>query len=88
MTLYSSRAKTKQLNFRQDIDCPNCNRAGSLRAYKSFKQFSINFIPLFKYKKRWCLETTCCGKKYQLTEEVGKLIENGTKTAFTPDELR
>lgn len=88
MTLYSRKSKTKQLTFQQNIDCPNCNRAGSLRAFKSYKQFSINFIPLFKYKKKWYLETTCCGKQYMLSEEVGKQIENGTKTAFSINELK
>ena len=88
MTLYSRKTKTKELNFRQNIDCPNCNRPGSLRAFKSFRQFSINFIPLFKYKKQWYLETTCCGKKYLLSEEVGKQIEAGIKKDISLSELR
>jgi len=88
MTLYGRKTKTKQLEFQQNIDCPYCNRAGSFRAFKSYRQFSINFIPIFKYKKQWYLETTCCGEKYVLTEEVGKQIEKGLKTQFTPEELR
>lgn len=86
-TLYSTKTKTKQLEFRQNIDCPNCNRAGSLKAFKSFRQFSINFIPIFKYKKKWYIETTCCGQKYVLSEEVGKQIENGEKTKISFNEL-
>ena len=87
MTLYGRKTKTQQLNFQQHIDCPNCNRAGSLKAFKSFRQFTINFIPIFKYKKQWYLETTCCGKKYMLTEEVGAQVENGIKTEFSLDDL-
>ena len=86
-TIYGRKTKTKQLNFHQNIDCPNCNRAGSFRAFKSYRQFSVNFIPLFKYKKKWYLETTCCGKTYMLSEEVGKQIENGEKTNISFDEL-
>ena len=86
-TIYGRKTKTKQLNFQQNIDCPNCNRAGSFRAFKSYRQFSVNFIPLFKYKKQWYLETTCCGKKYMLSEEVGKQIENGEKINISFDEL-
>lgn len=88
MTLYSRKTKTQQLGFHQNIDCPFCNRAGSLKAFKSFRQFSINFIPLFKYKKKWYLETTCCGKRYLLSEDVGKQIELGVKTSVSIDELR
>ncbi len=87
MTLYGTKSRTQQLNFLQNIDCPNCNRAGSLKAFKSFRQFTINFIPLFKYKKQWYLETTCCGKKYMLPEEIGKQIEDGTKTEISLNEL-
>ena len=87
MTLYGRKTKTQQLNFQQHIDCPNCNRAGSLRAFKSYRQFSVNFIPLFKYKKQWYLETTCCGKKYILSEETGKQIETGAKANFSLNEL-
>ena len=88
MTLYSRKTKTNQLRFHQNIDCPNCNRAGSLKAVKTYKQFSVNFIPLFKYKKQWYLETTCCGKKYLLPEVVGKQVENGTKSSFSLSELK
>ena len=86
-TLYSTKTKTKQLDFTQNIDCPNCNRPGSLKVLKSFRQFSINFIPIFKYKKQWYAETTCCGKKYILSEEIGKQIENGEKTKLSFGEL-
>ena len=71
-TLYSVKTKTENFNFYQEIDCPNCKRSGSLKAYMSFKRLSINFIPIFKFKKKWYIETTCCGKRYEVTPDLGK----------------
>ena len=86
-TLYSRKTKTKQLDFHQNIDCPVCNRPGSLKAYKSYRQLSVNFIPLFKYKKKWYIKTTCCGERYEISRETGEAVERKQKTSFTFDEL-
>ena len=88
MTIYGRKTKTQKLDFFQTIECPECKRAGSWRAFKSFKQFTINFIPLFKYSKKYYIETTCCGKRYEILPELGKQIENKEKTEISLAEIR
>ena len=86
-TLYSWKTKTKDLGFRQSIDCPKCNRAGTLQGFKSFRQLSVNFIPFCRYKKTWYLKTTCCGHTYELSKEFGKRIEKKEVNQVSIEEL-
>ncbi len=88
MTIYGRKVKTQKLDFFQTMECKECKRAGSWRAIKSFKQFTVNFIPLFKYSKKYYIETTCCGKRYEISPELGKQIENKEKTEISWQDLQ
>ncbi len=88
MTIYGRKVKTQRLDFLQAMECPECKRAGSWRAIKSFKQFTINFIPLLKYSKKYYIETTCCGKRYAISPELGKQIKNKEKTKISIGDLQ
>ena len=87
-TIYGRKIKTEILNFHQNIDCPECNRAGSWKAKYFYKQFTVNFIPLFKYSKKYYIESTCCGTKYEISPELGKQIADGKKKSLTLDEIK
>ena len=46
------------------------------------------FIPCFKWNRRYYVQTTCCGKIYELDPEVGKRIARGESVEIRNDDLQ
>ncbi|HBR31336.1 MAG TPA: zinc ribbon domain-containing protein [Clostridiales bacterium] len=71
--------KCDKLDFRQTIICPCCGRYGSLEVYMEYTYFSMFFIPIANWRKRYFVKTTCCGSICEIDSELGKAIEKGTQ---------
>lgn len=72
----------KQLMFDQSIICSCCSHFGRLQVMVSYMFFSLFFIPIFKWSKRYYVKTTCCGAIAELDKETGHSIERGGMTAL------
>ena len=67
----------KRLDFNQTMVCPNCGHFGRLEVYMTYMYFSLFFIPLFKWGKRYLVKTSCCNGVCDIPNELGKRIEKG-----------
>ena len=80
-------SKQEQLDYNQTMICPSCGQYGRYIVYMTYTVFSLFFIPLFKWNKKYYVETSCCHSTYQLSEVKGKNIENGLKTEILQSDL-
>ena len=79
--------RTKQLDFRQTLTCPYCGRYSSISIHKQYQQFSLYFIPLFRWSKRYYVETSCCGRVAEISEDIGKAVEHGESITIQPEDI-
>lgn len=77
----------KQLEFRQPDVCPNCGKYGSYEAFMTYYYFSLFFIPLFRWNKRYYVKTTCCNTVYSIDKELGNALEKGRKKSVCKEDI-
>lgn len=70
----------KQIEFDQPLVCPCCGKFGRLELHMTYMFFSLFFIPLIKWNKRYFVRTTCCSAACELPEELGHSIARGETT--------
>lgn len=67
-----------------------CSRCGKVCKYEIISTascFSIFFIPLFKFGKKYLVQVSCCNNIYLLNNDIGKKIENGEDIIITDQDL-
>ncbi len=79
--------KDKKLEFDQVVVCPNCGKYGHLNVYMVYSYFSLFFIPLFKWNKRYFAKVNCCNAVCELPQEEGRQIEKGIMTSIDENIL-
>lgn len=67
--------------------CISCGKYGSYQVYMEYNTFSLFFIPIIKWKKRYYVVTSCCGERFQLDPEVGERIERGDNIHIREEDL-
>jgi RNA polymerase subunit RPABC4/transcription elongation factor Spt4 len=78
----------KRLDFDQTVICPFCGKFGRLEVFAAYMCFSLFFIPLFKWRKEYYANSSCCGTAYAIPKELGRSIEKGECSALKLEDLR
>ncbi len=78
----------KQFNFTQTILCPACGAYGRYEVCVIFSVFTLFFIPIVRWNRRYYVRSTCCGRQYELDPNVGRRIERGEQVEIKPENLR
>jgi RNA polymerase subunit RPABC4/transcription elongation factor Spt4 len=78
----------KQLEFRQPDICPRCGRYGSYEVFVTYTYFSLFFIPLFRWNKRYYVKTSYCNTVFLIDKELGQALERGQKNSINREDLR
>ncbi|HLR21103.1 MAG TPA: zinc ribbon domain-containing protein [Tissierellaceae bacterium] len=69
--------KEKEIDFSQTIVCEVCGAYGRLEAFMRYSYFSLFFIPILKWNKKYYIRSTCCNSLYTIDKDLGKDIEKG-----------
>lgn len=77
----------KKLDYIQSIICPNCGSFGRIEVYMTYMCFSLFFIPIFKWNKKYYAKTTCCNNIYILDNELGLKLSRGENVLISEDDL-
>lgn len=77
----------KQLDFNQTMICGVCGSYGRYEVFMTYMYFSFFFIPLFKWNKRYYVQTSCCGSVYELDPQKGRMIEYGQQVTIGPGDM-
>ena len=79
--------KEEELDFSQTRICKTCGSYGRLEAFMTYSYFSLFFIPIFKWNKRYYIRSTCCSSIYRIEEELGKSIKRGDSVVIQESDL-
>ncbi len=70
--------KRMELDYYEPIMCSCCTNYGRYEAFMEYNVFSLFFIPLIKFGKKFYARTTCCNTLYQIkNKEKGLMMERG-----------
>lgn len=78
----------KQLDYNQTIVCPRCGHFGRLNVYMTYMYFSLFFIPIIIWNRKYYAKTTCCNTVYSINPETGKKIRKGEPVVLTEKDLK
>lgn len=86
--VFGISSKEKEIDFSQTFICESCGAYGRLDAFMTYTYFSLFFIPIFKWNKKYYLRSSCCGSLYTIDNEIGKLIETGKIDKLDESDLK
>ena len=79
--------KEKELDFTQTTICSSCGSYGRYQVFLTYTFFSLFFIPIFKWNKKYYVRTSCCNSLYSINNDLGRAIERGEKTNIHESDL-
>jgi RNA polymerase subunit RPABC4/transcription elongation factor Spt4 len=85
--IFGISEKSKIIFTEQNIICPACNAYGRYDVIMSYSYFHAFFIPLFKWNKRYFLQTRCCNKLCNLDYDIGLKIQNGERVEIKEEHI-
>lgn len=85
--IFGMSTKEKEIDFSQAIVCSNCGSYGRYQAFMNYSYFSLFFIPLFKWNKKYYIRSTCCDSLYSIDKDLGQDIERGERTNISASDL-
>lgn len=77
----------KNIPHHQLVICERCGQYGRYEVMMTYMYFSLFFLPLFKWKKRYFVKTSCCNSLYQLDSRVGRALARGAEVEITSRDL-
>ena|SRR5690554_2309727 len=80
--------KQKQLDFHQGMICPHCGKYGQYEVFVQYMCFSLFFIPIFRWNKKYTVRSRCCGSIYSIDNKLGTRIEKGEDITIDEGELQ
>ena len=86
--VFGVSSKEESIDFTQTKVCSNCGAYGRFEVYLTYSYFSLFFIPLIKWKRKYFVRTTCCDSLYTIDEDLGKDIERGDVSKIDGTHLR
>lgn len=81
-------SKKDKLDFNQNMICPSCGRYGRYEAVMEYTYFSLFFIPILKWDKKYYVKSSCCGSVYSISNDVGDKISGDENVNLTERDLR
>ena len=79
--------QSKDLDFTQLVTCDICGSYGRYCVFVTYSLLSLFLIPIFKWNRHYYVQMSCCKSIYELSEEVGRRIENGEEVKITEADL-
>ena len=67
--------------------CKTCGQYFEGEILMSYMAFSLFFIPLFKWNKRYFVKAPCCGSVFFISKEKGRRIEMGKDTNILEEDI-
>jgi hypothetical protein len=86
--LFGTSSKEEKLDFTQSIVCSNCGSHGKYEAFMTYSIFTMFFIPVLKWNKKFYIVSKCCESSYRLNKEIGRSIERGENVHVNESDLQ
>lgn len=79
--------ESRALAYIKTMICKRCGKYGRYQINMTYMVFTLFFIPLFKWDKKFFVKTSCCGMEYSLDKDIGKRILRGEDIEITEKDL-
>lgn len=80
--------REKQLEFDQAMICPCCGRFGRYALFMTYMCFSLFFIPVVKWNRRYFIRASCCRAEAEISRELAEQLVRKERGELKPEELR
>ena len=78
--IMSINSEEEKLDFYETAICPSCGGFGRAEVFCTFSHFTLFFIPLFAFSRRYYIKMSCCGAVCEMDKETGDAIRKGQIT--------
>ncbi|HHX01360.1 MAG TPA: zinc ribbon domain-containing protein [Firmicutes bacterium] len=85
--IFGIQNKNEQIGTESAVICPVCERYGRFEIVKSYYYFHIFFIPVWRWNKRYYIQTHCCKRICELDQETGSKIEAGHSIVIEKEHI-
>lgn len=85
--VFGISSKEQEIDFTQTTVCPSCGSYGRYDVFMTYTHFSLFFIPIIKWNRKYYVRTTCCGSLYSIDSDLGRAISRGEKTNINESDL-
>lgn len=81
--------ETKEpLDHEQLLICKECGSYGRYDVYMTCLVLYLFFMPVWRFRKRYFVEMSCCHALYELNGQTGKAIEKGEAVRIQENDLQ
>lgn len=85
--IFGIDTKEEYLNFSDLRVCKVCGSYGRYEAFVRYQAFSLFFIPIFKWGRRYFLRSTCCSSVFEIDQSLGRNLEAGRISEISDSDL-
>ena len=64
----------KLLDYTKTVICAMCGGYGRYQVFMTYSYFSVFFIPIIKWNRRYYVQMSCCNTVYELNPEKGRKL--------------
>lgn len=75
--IFGINTKREELPLDKLDICNNCGSYGRAQAFMEYSCFSVFFVPIFKWNKKYFIQMSCCNALYELRSDIGRDLEWG-----------
>ena len=83
--VWGTGQKQESIGMAPVQECNTCGRPGSIEIIMVFSYFSLFWIPLIKWGRKYYARMTCCGSQIELDKELGEAIRKGQAVELRAD---
>lgn len=85
--IFGVNSDRKEIGSFGPVICGCCGRYGRYQVYMTCMCLSLFFIPVFRWGRKYYVETSCCQSLYELDPQAGRRLQRGEQTEIRPEEM-
>lgn len=78
----------RDIEYNQSMICSVCGKYGRYQVFMDYMYFSLFFIPIIIWNRKYYARTSCCNTVYSIPSEIGKKIRKGEPVTLTEKDLK
>jgi RNA polymerase subunit RPABC4/transcription elongation factor Spt4 len=85
--IFGVQSKSERIHTETAVICPVCEAYGRYEIIKSYYYFHFFFIPLWRWNKRYYIQTQCCSRICEIEKTLGEKIEAGDSVEIKKEQI-
>lgn len=86
--IFGINSKREDLGSISGSPCKVCGRGDTYQAFVTYQVFSMFFLPIIKWDRKYYLRERSCGSLFEIAPDLGKDIEDGRKINISDSDLK